>query len=51
MVILDVYRPVNRIEESNYLVRVLVRLKLLDHVADLLLAIVNLEGINNTLIC
>jgi hypothetical protein len=38
-------------EESNCLVRVFVRLKLLDHIANPLLAIVKLEGINNTLIC
>jgi hypothetical protein len=38
-------------EESNCLVRVLIRLKLLNHIANPLLAIVKLEGINNTLIC
>jgi hypothetical protein len=51
VVVPDVYYLVNRIEESNCLVRVLVRLKLLNHVANPLLTIVNLEGINNTLIC
>ena len=51
MVIPGVYRPVDRMEKSDCLVGILIRLKLLDYIANELLAIVKLEGINNTLIC
>jgi hypothetical protein len=45
------YCPVNRMEESDCLIGILIRLELLDHIADPLLAIIKLEGTNNTLIC
>jgi hypothetical protein len=50
VVIPGVYRLVNRIEKSDYLIGILIRLKLLNYIANELLAIVKLEGINNTLI-
>jgi hypothetical protein len=51
VVVPGIYYPVNRIEESNCLVRILIRLKLLNHIANPLLAIIKLKGTNNTLIC
>ena len=50
MVILSMYYLVNHIEKSDYLIRILICLKLLNHIANLLLAIMKLKGINNTLI-
>jgi hypothetical protein len=44
------YYPVNRIEKSDCLIGILICLKLLNHVANPLLAIMKLKGINNTLI-
>ena len=51
MVVPGMYCLVDRIEESDCLVGILIRLKLLDHIANPLLAIMKLEGTNNTLIC
>jgi hypothetical protein len=51
VVVPSVYCPVDRMEKSDCLVGILICLKLLDHVANLLLAIIKLKGINNTLIC
>jgi hypothetical protein len=45
-----VYYLVNRIEKSNYLIRILICLKLLNYIVNLLLIIIKLKGINNTLI-
>jgi hypothetical protein len=51
MVIPSIYYLVNYIEQSDYFIRVLIRLKLLNYIANPLLAIIKLEGINNALIC
>jgi hypothetical protein len=51
VIIPSIYCLVNRMEKSDYLIRILIRLKLLNHVANPLLTIMKLKGINNTLIC
>jgi hypothetical protein len=51
VVIPSMYCLVDRMEKSDCLIRILIRLKLLNYVANPLLAIMKLEGINNTLIC
>jgi hypothetical protein len=51
VVIPSIYCLVNHMEKSNCFIRVLIGLKLLNYIANLLLAIIKLKDINNTLIC
>ena len=51
MVIPGIYYLINHMKKSNYLIRILIRLKLLNYIANPLPVIIKLKGINNTLIC